>query len=508
MKMKTGDILSATQLDLSSFDAKLNRKQQREQLKSTISNSTYIAPNVVTAIIRLSEIALIFGLALGCAYRYPGFATETQFGFYVEVSAAITFAILVAFELAAAYKMPTLLMPVQKMAQLILIWTLVFAAALAIVFIFKAGESLSRVWLVTWATSGLFLQIAFRQFMSACLRHLNRDGQFSRRALIVGGGENAAKAITTLQESQYTGIKLIGMFDDRDDKRSTDKFKDIHKLGNIDELIDFVRATQVDTLIITLPVTAEDRLLQILNRLWVLPVTIRLSAAEQKLHYRPRAYTYVGSLPCLDVFDQPLGDWGPMLKFCLDLVVAFVAIILLSPVLLAVAAAVKFTSKGPVLFKQMRYGFNNELIEIYKFRSMYTEQADINASKLVQKNDPRVTKVGRFIRRTSLDELPQLFNVLKGQLSLVGPRPHATKAKAAEQLYEHVVDGYFARHKVKPGITGWAQIHGWRGETDTEEKIERRVEYDLYYIDNWSLALDVYILARTPFALLNTKNAF
>ena len=176
--------------------------------------------------------------------------------------------------------------------------------------------------------------------------------------------------------------------------------------------------------------------------------------------------------------------------------------------MLAVAAAVKFTSKGPVLFKQKRYGFNNELIEIYKFRSMYNEQTDANATTLVTKVDPRVTKVGRFIRRTSLDELPQFFNVLKGQLSLVGPRPHATKAKAGEKLYEHVVDGYFARHKVKPGITGWAQINGWRGETDTHEKIEKRVEFDLYYIENWSLTFDLYILARTPFALLNTDQAY
>jgi lipopolysaccharide/colanic/teichoic acid biosynthesis glycosyltransferase len=180
----------------------------------------------------------------------------------------------------------------------------------------------------------------------------------------------------------------------------------------------------------------------------------------------------------------------------------------LAPVMAVVALAIKFESKGSVIFRQKRFGFNNELIEIYKFRSMYTDRADVEAAKLVTKNDSRVTKVGRFIRKSSLDELPQLFNVLKGNLSLVGPRPHPTKAKAGEALYEHVVDSYFARHKVKPGITGWAQINGWRGETDTAEKIERRVEHDLYYIDNWSLTLDLYILARTPLALLNTDNAF
>ncbi|HWK01169.1 MAG TPA: sugar transferase, partial [Xanthobacteraceae bacterium] len=151
----------------------------------------------------------------------------------------------------------------------------------------------------------------------------------------------------------------------------------------------------------------------------------------------------------------------------------------------------------------------NELIEVYKLRSMYVDQADEKAAKLVTKGDPRVTRVGRFLRKTSLDELPQLINVaIKGNLSLVGPRPHALHAKAANQLYDEVVDGYFARHRVKPGITGWAQINGWRGETDTSEKIQRRVEHDLYYIENWSVLFDLYILFRTPFALLKTENAY
>jgi lipopolysaccharide/colanic/teichoic acid biosynthesis glycosyltransferase len=161
-----------------------------------------------------------------------------------------------------------------------------------------------------------------------------------------------------------------------------------------------------------------------------------------------------------------------------------------------------------VFFKQKRYGFNNELIEVFKFRSMYVDRCDATASKLVTKDDPRVTRVGRFIRKTSLDELPQLFNVIRGNLSLVGPRPHAVQAKAAGHLYDEVVDGYFARHKVKPGITGWAQIHGWRGETDTEEKILKRIEHDLYYIENWSVFLDLYILLKTPLSLLNTESAY
>jgi exopolysaccharide biosynthesis polyprenyl glycosylphosphotransferase len=246
-----------------------------------------------------------------------------------------------------------------------------------------------------------------------------------------------------------------------------------------------------------------------LKKLWVLPVDIRLSAHSNKLRFRPRSYSYLGNVPVLDVFDRPIADWDVVMKWLFDKIVGGLLLLGAAPLMMLVAFAVKLDSRGPFFFKQKRYGFNNELIEVYKFRSMYTEQTDVTASKLVTKDDPRVTRVGRFIRKTSLDELPQLLNVvIKGNLSLVGPRPHAVHAKAADRLYDDAVDGYFARHRVKPGITGWAQINGWRGETDTEEKIQRRVEHDLYYIENWSVLFDLYILARTPSALAKTDNAY
>ncbi|MHA1524670.1 MAG: exopolysaccharide biosynthesis polyprenyl glycosylphosphotransferase, partial [Alphaproteobacteria bacterium] len=225
------------------------------------------------------------------------------------------------------------------------------------------------------------------------------------------------------------------------------------------------------------------------------------------LKFLPRAYSYIGSVPFFDILDKPLQGWSTVVKAIEDRCLAAVALVLAAPVMALVALAIKLDSKGPVLFRQNRYGFNNELIGLYKFRSMYTDQTDANAERLVTRGDPRVTRVGRFIRRTSLDELPQLFNVLTGRLSLVGPRPHAIMAKAADRLYNDVVDGYFARHRVKPGITGWAQVNGWRGETDTAEKLERRVEHDLYYIENWSVLFDLYILCITPFALMHTEQA-
>ena len=248
--------------------------------------------------------------------------------------------------------------------------------------------------------------------------------------------------------------------------------------------------------------------MRLLASLTVLPVDIRLAAHTCRLRFRPQAYSWIANVPLIDLADKPMAGWAHLQKWLFDKVLATIAVVALAPVMMLVAAAIKLESRGPVLFRQKRYGLNNELVEVLKFRSMYIDQADADAARLVTKGDPRVTRVGRFIRKASLDELPQLINVLQGTLSMVGPRPHAMQAKAGNSLYPDVVDGYFARHKVKPGVTGWAQINGWRGETDTKEKIQKRVEHDLYYIENWSLFMDLYIVLRTPLALLKSENAY
>jgi exopolysaccharide biosynthesis polyprenyl glycosylphosphotransferase len=234
----------------------------------------------------------------------------------------------------------------------------------------------------------------------------------------------------------------------------------------------------------------------------------RLSAHTQQLRYRPRSYSNIGPVPFLDLSDKPITGWNAVVKAIEDRVLATLAIVLLAPVMALVWLAVRLESRGPAIFRQKRYGFNNELIEVYKFRSMYIDRGDPEARRLTTRDDPRVTRVGRFIRKTSLDELPQLFNVLKGELSMVGPRPQAPMAGVNNTVYADIVEEYFARTKVKPGITGWAQVNGWRGNTDTPEKIQRRVEFDLHYIENWSLLFDLYILARTPLSLLDTENAY
>jgi len=327
--------------------------------------------------------------------------------------------------------------------------------------------------------------------------------------VIVGGGDAGAAVIEELGKQKDAGVEVIGLFDDRGEDRAGAECAGRRKLGTVDNLVEFGRRTRVDLVIFSLPISAEGRILQMLKKLWVLPVDIRLAAHSNKLQLRPRCYSYIGDVPVLDVFDRPIADWDVVMKWLFDKIIGGLILLCALPVMALIALAIKLDSRGPVLFKQKRYGFNNDLVEVFKFRSMYVDAADTAANTLVTKDDARVTRIGRIIRKASIDELPQLFNVVfKGNLSLVGPRPHALNAKAEARLYAEAVDGYFARHRVKPGITGWAQINGWRGETDTHEKIQKRVEHDLHYIENWSLLFDLYILARTPFALLKTENAY
>ncbi len=388
-------------------------------------------------------------------------------------------------------------------------WSVVFLIAIGATFFAKAGDQFSRVWLGSFYAVGLLMLVGFRRGLFLLVRHWTRQGRLDRRTVVVGADAKGDALIKSLAAQRDTDVRIVGVFDDRGDDRAPTAVAGRRSSAPSTTSSNLPARTRVDLVIFSLPISAESRILQMLKKLWVLPVDIRLAAHTNKLRFRPRAYSYIGNVPVLDVFDKPITDWDVVIKWLFDKIVGSLCCSPPSPVMLLTALAIKLDSRGPVFFKQKRYGFNNELIEVYKFRSMYADQCDATARKLVHKGDPRVTRVGRFIRKTCIDELPQLFNVVfKGNLSLVGPRPHAMHAKADDRLYDEAVDGYFARHRVKPGITGWAQINGWRGETDTQEKIQRRVEHDLYYIENWSVLFDLYILATTPLALAKTENAY
>jgi Undecaprenyl-phosphate glucose phosphotransferase len=467
-----------------------------------------ISPIVLAGSVRMAEFAIVVIIGM---LIYAAYLPAEQNVFWRYLGATVTIAILatLAFQTADIYQVQAFRGYEKQYMRLASAWSVVFLIAIGASFFAKAGEMFSRVWLGTFYLSGLAALVISRNLLFYLVRHWTREGRLTRRTVIVGGGEPGAHVIEELRKQKDTGVEIIGLFDDRGDDRSGPEVAGERKLGSVDDLVEFGRRTRVDLVIFSLPISAENRILAMLKKLWVLPVDIRLAAHTNKLQFRPRSYSYIGQVPVLDVADRPIADWDVVMKYLFDKIIGGLALLCALPVMALVALAIKLDSKGPVFFKQKRYGFNNDLIEVYKFRSMYTDMNDAAAAKLVTKDDPRVTKVGRFIRKTSLDELPQLINVvIKGNLSLVGPRPHAVSAKAESRLYDEAVDGYFARHRVKPGITGWAQINGWRGETDTHEKIQKRVEHDLFYIENWSVLFDLSILIKTPLALLKTENAY
>jgi Undecaprenyl-phosphate glucose phosphotransferase len=279
-------------------------------------------------------------------------------------------------------------------------------------------------------------------------------------------------------------------------------------MGSLEDLIAYGREHALDEVLVALPWSAEARLLEVTRSLAVLPANVRLCPEifhDEVLH--GRASHHFG-LPMWNAFEKPLAGWGAIGKRVFDVVVASLLLLAASPLILLIAMLIKCESRGPVLFRQNRYGFNNEVIEVYKFRSMRQELSDPEGRRLTEKNDPRVTRLGRFMRRTSIDELPQILNVLRGEMSIVGPRPHALRTTAGGRLCEEVVDRYSRRHKVKPGITGWAQVNGLRGTMQSEDHLQKRLEHDLFYINNWSLWFDLKIIAMTLWIVIVGRNSY
>jgi Undecaprenyl-phosphate glucose phosphotransferase len=466
-----------------------------------------MSPIMVSGVLRMIEFGLLVLSGIVLYAFYIDFSTHLVWH-YPAIIFGISLLTVVLLEVTDCYQVQALFRPWANFGRILLVWSGTFALLAVAGFFMKISSDFSRFWFGTWFATGFVLLFGLRLVLSGLIRRWARNGMMERRAVIVGGGKAAESLIRSVEQQPYNDIRICGIFDDRDDRRSPPVVAGYPKLGNVTELIEFARIARIDMLIVSLPLTAESRVLSLLKKLWVLPVDIRLSAHSNQLRFRPRSYSFIGSVPMLDIFDKPINDWDSVAKRAFDIVFSLLGIIAFSPVMLATAIAIKLDSRGPVIFRQKRHGFNNEIIDVYKFRSMYAEQSDPTAKNAVKKNDPRVTRVGRFIRKTSIDELPQFFNSLLGSLSLVGPRPHAISAQSHNKLYHEVVDGYFARHRVKPGVTGWAQINGWRGEIDNDEKIKMRTEYDLYYIENWSLWFDLKILLLTPIRLLNTENAY
>jgi len=383
-------------------------------------------------------------------------------------------------------------------------WALTWGILIVIAFLYKDANNFSRLVVGLWAIITPITLIGYRLFIRLILSKYRMQGKNVRKIAIIGAGKVGQHLALAIQNTPWLGYKIVGFYDDNTDLQNT-QIENIPVVGNLNQVYQDAKECTFDELYICLPLRVENKIKQLLNQLTNTTAVVKYIPDLFSFDLMHAKWTDLKGIPIISVFDTPINNTtARLIKRSEDFMLSLVILILISPILLVVSILIKATSPGPVIFKQKRYGLNGQQIKVYKFRSM-TTQDNGSVIKQATKNDARITPIGGFLRRTSLDELPQFINVLQGKMSIVGPRPHAV---AHNEEFRQLVPKYMQRHLVKPGITGWAQINGWRGETDTLEKMEKRIEYDLHYINNWSLWLDIKIIILTIFKGFINKNAY
>jgi len=464
-----------------------------------------IHPDIVRGLVGASDfmIVALTGVVVYAAYGFDLLALDLRYISAVTLGSLLAVTTLYWF---GAYETQKIFSKIPRVRAVLSGWVMASALLLFMAFGIKITNEYSRLWAGTWFLSTAGALVVSRVVLSGLVTHLAAKGRTAQRTVIVGAGAVGQRLLESLAREPDPQIRVLGVIDDMGEANGPVAGHRV--LGGTDDLVRMVRQNRVDQVLVALPWSNEPRLKVLLDKLSQLPVHVRLAPDLIGYAFPNRTVSLLSGLPMLHLFDRPISGWASFLKAAEDRVLAGLAVAFLSPILLLIAIAVKLDSPGPVLFRQDRRGFNNTVFRVYKFRTMYHHMADVSGARQTSRNDPRVTRVGQFLRSTSLDELPQLFNVITGDMSLVGPRPHALASCAGGKLYEDVVAEYAARYRVKPGITGWAQVNGWRGETDTVDKISKRVEYDIAYIENWSIGLDLWILLRTALLVIHDPHAY
>ena len=485
----------------------MNRQQAIEPVATVVARGPGVPLSLAVLLMRLAEFLAVGGFGLWLVRAVP-----IELGSFVEFHSRVTLIASLAFAIMAeslgAYDVEAQFSLREGWRRVLMAWVMTALFLTTMGFLLKTSEEISRGWALLWFAGGTVALLVTRAAATLWVRRLKLRGTFNERVAIFGTGPQAQRFADYVLGSDRLTITLVGIFDDRHPDRLPPDVAGVPVLGNVDGLVDMIRAGLIDQVVLALPWAAEKRLQRLVERLAQTPVKLRLAPDLVTFSFAHRPVVILGDLPVMTLFERPISGLSGIAKTIEDKLLAGVILLLIWPVLLLVALAVKLDSSGPILFRQPREGFNNQPFRCYKFRTMYHDRLEYQNITQAGREDPRITRIGRVLRRTSLDELPQLLNVLQGDMSLVGPRPHAPSTRAAGKLFSDVVQSYAARHKVKPGITGWAQVNGWRGETDTEDKIVKRVEHDLYYIENWSIGFDLYILLRTVGAVLLPRNAF
>ena len=391
----------------------------------------------------------------------------------------------------------------QHIKLITLSWATIVFLLIVIATFLKATTMFSREWIIAWAVSGWLSLIIFRLVLNLVLKSLRSSGWNSRKVLVAGANPVSKVLIERVQQASWSGLDIFGYVDDI--KAVGENIDGVNVIGRLSDVHEIANSQKVDEVWVVLPITRKDSVMEILEELQFSTADVRYFLDMEDFRLMNHSISEIMGMPVVNLTETPMEGFNRFVKALEDRLLALLIIILVSPLAVIISIAIKVTSPGPVLFKQMRHGWDGRKIKVYKFRTMYVHKEKSGGVTQASREDNRITPIGRFLRRTSLDEIPQFFNVLQGRMSIVGPRPHAIEHN---ELYKDQIHAYMLRHKVKPGITGWAQINGWRGETDTLEKMKKRVEFDIYYIENWSLWFDLKIMSMTLIKGFVNKNAY
>lgn len=377
-----------------------------------------------------------------------------------------------------------------------------FFILIAMGFLFKIAHTYSRGWMLIWFSSVFAILMVERKLVSAWMNQRIKSGLFRQSVAIYGSG-TVGQQVQEHILTQNGSVELVGVFDDR---ASHDRGagEAVQTSGGLKSILRYGRENRLDRIIIALPASATERILHVMDQLDELPCEVHLCPDQIAMKLKRPRIAYMGDLGFLEVQRKPMSEWAHLTKSVLDYIGSAVLLVLLGPLMVLIVMAIKLGSPGPVLYRQLRHGYNQRVISVLKFRTMAVTE-DAASFQQARVNDSRITGLGRVLRRWSLDELPQLINVIRGEMSLVGPRPHPLKLN---NEFEKRVQKYANRHKVLPGITGLAQIRGCRGRTENDEKMRKRVAFDLEYIKNWSILLDIKILLMTLYAVIQGQSAY
>lgn len=442
---------------------------------------------------------LLDGVVVGSLLVFLTWSLRIPFSKYYYALGIVSFLLtLIIFQALHLYRPWRGVYLGRLVRQVFLAWATVAALLAILGYVTKTSDIFSRRVVLSWFALSPLALIVLRIQVYIMLRWLRERGRNSRAAVIAGAGDLGRRLGQHVLNTPWLGMRLEGFFDDALSGEQIELSADTEAypvLGSLDDLADYINTHQIDIVYLALPLRAESRIREVIEGLKDTTASVYFVPDIFTFTLMQAQFTELGGIPLISICETPFLGVNGWLKRAEDIFLASIILMLILPLLLVIAIGVKLSSPGPVIFKQRRYGLNGNEISVYKFRSMTVCEDGPNIPQ-AKKNDCRVTKFGNFLRRTSLDELPQFFNVLLGTMSIVGPRPHAV---AHNEYYRQRIPGYMLRHKVRPGITGWAQINGWRGETETLDKMEKRVEYDLEYLRRWTLWLDIKIIWLTIF---------